>query len=259
MAEQRERPAWEGVIEPPRAERLKKPRESGWTMVVDKGLGLHAIDDLMQVASPCIDLVKLALGSPAFFGFDLLKEKVRTITAHGVYCMPGGSLEALATRQGRFDRYLERARDLGFTGIEVSDRPGETEVRMRAEAIGEAAKAGLRVVTEVAPRDRSGARSLAGLAERVNADLDGGAFMVTVGARAVFDASGLPDEAEADALLGAVRHPGRILWEAPLDRQQRWLVRRFGSNVNLAGILPEDVLALEALRSGVRGDPREHP
>ena len=62
------RPAWDGVIEMPVPDRLRKPRDSGWTMVIDKGLGLNAIDDLMQVAAPVIDVLKLTFGTSAFFG-----------------------------------------------------------------------------------------------------------------------------------------------------------------------------------------------
>ena len=101
---------------------------------------------------------------------------------------------------------------------------------------------------------------MAVLAEVVNADLDGGAFMVIMEAReagkgvGIYDASGLPKEAEIEAFLKGVRDPGRILWEAPLGPQQRYLVLRFGPNVSLGNVAPEDVLALEALRCGLRGD-----
>src|SRR5207248_9762193 len=76
-----DRPAWEGVIAWPVRDRAPKPREQGWSMVIDKGLGLHAIDDLMQMAAPLIDVVKLTFGTSAFYTHDLLKEKVRTIVA----------------------------------------------------------------------------------------------------------------------------------------------------------------------------------
>ncbi|HEV8309174.1 MAG TPA: phosphosulfolactate synthase [Methylomirabilota bacterium] len=260
MPEPPSRPAWQGVIELPVRERLPKPRDSGWTMVIDKGLGLHAIDDLMQVAAPSIDVVKLTFGTSAFFAYDVLKEKVRTITAHGVACMPGGTFQEVAIWQQSFDRYLDRARELGFNALEVSDGTIEMDPRTRAEAIGKAVKAGLRVLSEVGKKDPNDAQPMAVLAEQVNADLDCGAFMVIMEAReagkgvGIYDASGLPKEAEIDAFLGGVKDPGRILWEAPLGPQQRYLVLRFGPNVNLGNIPPEDILALEALRSGLRGD-----
>ncbi len=254
------RPAWDGVIEVPVPERLRKPRDGGWTMVIDKGLGLNAIDDLMQVAAPVIDVLKLTFGTSAFFARDVLKEKVRTVTAHGLYCMPGGTFQEVAVWQGALDRYLDRARELGFNAIEVSDGTIEMDRRTRADAIQKAVKAGFRVLSEVGKKDPADAQPMAALAEVVNADLEGGAFMVIMEAReagkgvGIYDASGLPKEAEIEAFLKGVRDPGRILWEAPLGPQQRYLVLRFGPNVSLGNVAPEDILALEALRCGLRGD-----
>lgn len=255
-----DRPAWAGVIEPPVGGRLAKPRERGWTMVIDKGLGLNAVDDLMQVAAPAIDVVKLTFGTSALLGRDLLREKVRTITAHGVFCMPGGTLQEVAVWQGALDRYLERARELGFNALEVSDGTIELDAPTRAEAVEKAVKAGFRVLTEVGKKDPADARPMAALADLVNADLDHGAFMVILEAReagrgvGIYDAAGLPKEAEIETFLAGVRDVDRVLWEAPLAAQQRYLVLRFGTNVNLGNVAPEDVLALEALRCGLRGD-----
>jgi phosphosulfolactate synthase len=260
MTEKIDPPAWEGVIELPVRERLAKPREGGWTMVIDKGLGLHVIDDLMQTASPAIDVVKLTFGTSAFFTHDVLREKVRTITAHKVDCMPGGTFLEVAVWQRSLDRYLDRARELGFSAIEVSDGTIELDARTRAETIGKAVKAGFRVLSEVGKKDPHDAQPMAVLADTVNADLDRGAFMVIMEAReagkgvGIYDASGLPKEAEIEAFLRGVKDPSRILWEAPLGAQQKYLVLRFGPNVNLGNIPPEDILALEALRCGLRGD-----
>jgi phosphosulfolactate synthase len=121
-------------------------------------------------------------------------------------------------------------------------------------------KAGFRVLSEVGKKDPADAQPMSALAEIVNADLDGGAFMVIMEAReagkgvGIYDASGLPKEAEIEAFLRGVRDPARILWEAPLGPQQRYLVLRFGPNVSLGNVVPEDILALEALRCGLRGD-----
>jgi phosphosulfolactate synthase len=260
MREVKDHPAWQGVIDLPVPDRLSKPRESGWTMVIDKGLGFRAVDDLMQIAAPVIDVLKLTFGTSALFRFDVLKEKVRTVVAHGVACMPGGTLQEVAVWQGAFDRYLDRARELGFNALEISDGTIEMDPRTRGEAIAKAVKAGFRVLSEVGKKDPDDAQPMSVLAEQVNADLDHGAFMVIMEAReagrgvGIYDASGLPKEAEIAAFLQGVREPARVLWEAPLSGQQRYLVTRFGPNVNLGNIPPEDVLALEALRSGVRGD-----
>jgi phosphosulfolactate synthase len=180
--------------------------------------------------------------------------------AHGVHCMPGGTFQEVAVWQKRLDRYLDRARELGFDTIEVSDGTIEMDAGTRTATVTQAVKAGFRVLTEVGKKDPNDAQPMALLAETVNADLDHGAFMVIMEAReagkgvGIYDASGLPKEAEIDAFLAGVRDPARILWEAPLGPQQRYLVLRFGSNVNLGNVGPEDVLALEALRCGLRGD-----
>lgn len=260
MRERRDHPAWEGVITVPVHERLRKPRETGWTMILDKGLGLHAVDDLMQTAAPAIDLVKLTFGTSVFFPWDVLREKVRTITAHGVYCMPGGTVQEVALWQGSFDRYLERARELGFNALEISDGTIALDPETRVRAVEQAVRAGFRVLTEVGKKDPRDARPMAELAATVNADLDHGAFMVIVEAReagrgvGIYDAAGVPREEEIETFLAGVRDPARVLWEAPLASQQRYLVLRFGPNVNLGNVAPEDALALEALRCGLRGD-----
>jgi len=260
MPERPPRAAWEGVVASPVRERSRKPRERGWTMVIDKGLGLHATDDLMQTAAPAIDVVKLAFGTSALLDYDLLKEKVRTITAHGVACMPGGTLQEIAVWQGALDRYLERARGLGFDTIEVSDGTITMDPRTREDTIAKAVKGGFRVFSEVGKKEPGEAQPMAVLADLANADLEHGAFMVIMEAReagkgvGIYDASGLPREAEIDAFLRSVRDPARILWEAPLRLQQRYLVLRFGPDVSLGNIAPDDALALEALRRGLCSD-----
>jgi len=260
MVESSDSSAWHGVIELPTPDRLQKPRESGWTMVIDKGLGSHAIRDLMETAASCIDVVKLTFGTSTFFDHEVLAEKVRTITARGVYCMPGGTLQEVAIWQGAYDRYLDRARELGFDAIEISDGTIPMDARTRATAIAMAVKAGFRVLSEVGKKDPADAQPMSALAELANADLECGASMVIVEAReggrgvGIYDSAGLPKEAEIEAFLAGVRDPSRVLWEAPLAPQQRYLVLRFGPNVNLGNIPPEDALALEALRCGLRAD-----
>ncbi len=255
-----ERMAWDGVIRIPAPERTLKPRTVGWTMVIDKGLGLNLVDDLLASAAGAIDVIKLTFGTSAFVPYDILREKVRRITAAGCYVMPGGTFQEVAVWQRSYDGYLERARELGFNAIEISDGTIEMDLRTRKHVIEQAVKAGFRVLTEVGKKDPNDALPMAVLADEVMHDLSLGAFMVIVEAReagkgvGIYDALGLPKESEIDAFLQGVRDPARLLWEAPLGNQQKYLVLKFGPNVNLGNIPPEDVLALEALRCGLRGD-----
>jgi len=255
-----ERTAWEGVIRIPVPERAPKPRTVGWTMVIDKGLGLNQIDDLLGSAAAAIDVIKLTFGTSAFVPYDLLREKVKRITAAGCYVMPGGTFQEVALWQRSYDRYLERARDLGFNAIEISDGTIEMDLRTRRSVIEQALKAGFKVLTEVGKKDPHDALPMATLADEVMHDLALGAFMVIMEAReagkgvGIYDASGLPKESEIEAFLRGVKDSTRLLWEAPLGNQQKYLILKFGPNVSLGNIPPEDVLALEALRCGLRGD-----
>lgn len=252
--------AWEGVFEIPIQERFSKPRTIGWTMVIDKGLGIGQVTDLIATASPYIDVIKLTFGTSAFFDYSLLKEKVRLITRAGVYCMPGGTFQEVAVWQGTFDKYLDRARELGFNVIEISDGTIEMDSGTRREVITKAVKAGFKVITEVGKKDPREALSMRTMAEEVEADLSLGAFMVIVEAReagkgvGIYDTAGVPKDEAIEEILQGVKDPTRLMWEAPLPSQQRFLILKFGTNVNLGNVAPEDILALEALRCGLRGD-----
>jgi len=48
--------------------------------------------------------------------------------------------------------------------------------------------------------------------------------------------------------------PEDILWEAPQKNQQVWFIKLFGAEVNLGNIAPNDMIPLECLRLGLRGD-----
>ena len=44
-------------------ERTKKPRQTGYTMAMDKGLSLREAEDFMSIASDHVDIVKLGWGT----------------------------------------------------------------------------------------------------------------------------------------------------------------------------------------------------
>jgi len=252
--------AWAGVFDIPVPDRIPRPRTMGWTMVIDKGLGLGQTRDLMATAADYIDIVKLTFGTSAFFDYNLLKEKLKIITQAGVYCMPGGTFQEVCVWQRTYDRYLERAQELGFNALEISDGTIEMDERTREGAITKAVKAGFLVITEVGKKDPKEALTMKTMAEEADSDLSLGAFMVLVEAReagkgvGIYDVAGVPREEDIEELLRGVKDPTRLMWEAPLTSQQKYLILKFGTNVNLGNVAPEDILALEALRCGLRGD-----
>lgn len=252
--------AWEDVITIPVGGRSRKPRENGLTMVIDKNLGLYRLKDLVSLAGDYIDVVKLTFGTSAFYDEELLKQKNRELTTAGIDVMPGGTFLEIAIWQGSLDRYLGTARTLGFSAIEVSDGTIEMDRDTRKTAIQKAQDAGFVVFTEVGKKDPSEALSLEKTLETIAADKDSGAKKVIIEAReagkgvGIFDKDGKIKQGEMEAILAGVDDPDSLMWEAPIKNQQQTLILRCGHNVNLGNVPPDDILALEALRQGVRGD-----
>ena len=111
--------AWHSVLALPETRRFSKPRTSGITMVIDKGLGLTETRDLLEMAADHIDFLKIAFGSSALYPSYLMKEKIN-LKAHGVHVYPGGTLFEIAVYQEMTEEFL-RCHELGFTYIEVSE------------------------------------------------------------------------------------------------------------------------------------------
>jgi len=252
--------AWDGVIRMPVGGRMMKPRSSGLTMVIDKSVGPRQLEDLLELAADYIDVIKLTFGTSAFYSDRLLKAKTERVRAAGVEIMPGGTFLEVAVWQGVVDAYLRRARDLGFTTIEVSDGTIDIDPASRADVIRKSLDGGFRVITEVGKKDPTEVVSAAEMHELIGLDLAHGASKVIIEAReagkgvGIFDKDGKTRVDEMEAIVAGVADPGSLIWEAPLKNQQQDLILRFGPNVNLGNIPPEEILALEALRQGVRGD-----
>ncbi len=256
----REVRAYAGVIRPPLQERARKPRSTGQTMVIDKGLGLSQTRALLELAGEYIDFIKLGFGTAALYPERLLREKVALIRGRGVEPYPGGTFFEVAVLQGRLEAFLVATWELGFRTVEVSDGTIDLCPREREQAIRTARALGFTVITEVGKKD--GARELDPAAARaqVEADLAAGAAKVILEGResgkgaGVYDGEGRLRPGILEELVAGLPDPGAVMWEAPLKAQQQELIARFGPNVNLGNVAPDEVIALEALRCGLRGD-----
>lgn len=253
--------AWEGIVDPPVQTRVtEKPRATGYTMVLDKGLGLHATADLMQMAAHVIDSLKLTFGTSAFYEESTLREKIALVQDAGVDIYPGGTFLEAAVAQGKVVEYVSRARELGFNTLEVSDGTIEMDAATRGDIVKRAKDAGFKVLTEVGKKDPKDAIATTTMHEQIAADLAQGAYKVIVEAResghgvGIFDSSGDVQTEMVEEILGGINNVEDLIWEAPIKNQQQWLILEFGPNVNLGNIPPDDILALEALRCGMRGD-----
>lgn len=261
---QRPRLAWQDALPGfPLPGHSGKPRQNGCTMLLDKRLGLSETRDLLELACDYIDVIKLTFGTSALYPESVLREKIKLIRFYGVDVFPGGTLFEIAIWQNKLEPYLQRAAELGFTGIEISDGTITLSTQERRRAIQSAKAQGFKVVTEVGKKNGTPIPVLR-MQQIIADDLEHGADKVIVEGResgkgvGIFDQEGKIKEAEVEALVhGLPSLEPFLMWEAPLKSQQVSLIKRFGPNVNLGNIAPEESLAVEALRCGLRGDTLE--
>ena len=252
--------AWDGIIEKPVLGRSVKPRTTGLTMVIDKGLGLNRIQDMVEVAGDSIDIVKLAFGTSVFFKEDLILQKTEMLLGAGIDVMPGGTLLEIAIWEDVFDEFLKKAKKLGFSTLEVSDGTIELDPDIRKKVIQSSTEKGFKVITEVGKKDPDDALPLDQIIKLIEEDQSHGAFKAIVEAReagkgvGIFDEKGNIRYDMLQGIISGIKGPDFLIWEAPLKKQQNRLISIFGQNVNLGNIPADDILALESLRQGLRGD-----
>ncbi len=240
-------------------ERSRKPRAAGVTMIIDKCQGPNATADLLATTGDYIDQWKLSFGTSALLDENLLRDKIALVKEQQVLVYPGGTLTEYAIVRGRWREYMRRARDLGFSGVEISDGTIHLAPDVRRDAIRFALDLGLTVVAEVGKKDPRQQLHPEELAELALADFETGAAWVIIEAResgkgiGIYDKEGRVYEQDVDIILSALNsHLGRLIWEAPLKNQQEYFILRFGPDVCLGNIQPRDVLGVEALRAGLR-------
>jgi phosphosulfolactate synthase len=236
-------------------ERSAKPRESGLTHVLDRGLAVREVDDLIEVCGAAVDLVKLGWGTALATGN--LREKLERYRAHDIPVVLGGTLTELAIRQGRVDGLIAYLDELGLDHVEVSDGTIVLDHGEKLDLIRRLATR-YRVLSEVGSKDNERIMAPYRWVEQIEAELEAGAWKVIAEARESGTAGIFrPDGEVRMGLIDEIAHaisPDRVLFEAPLKDQQVWFLRRFGAEVNLGNIPPSDVLSLETLRLGLRSD-----
>lgn len=241
--------------------REEKPRSCGVTMVLDKGLGLETAESLMNLTGEYVDYVKFGWGTLVVQDWDLVQQKIEMYKAHDITPFTGGTLFELAYSKNRMDGFFAEAYDLGFRTIEISDGSIRIPREDKLKAIALAKQAKFEVLSEVGKKDPALDAEFS-VEERVNylnAELNAGSSYVIVEAReggkniGIFDKSGNAKEDEIDHILNHVPKD-KIIWEAPNKDQQVFFVLKMGSDVNLGNISTDDIISLETIRQGLRGD-----
>ncbi len=228
-------------------------------MVIDTGLGAQSTEDLLGVVGGHVDHWKFGFGTSALTPSHILERKIEALNACDILTYPGGTLLETAIVQQHCRVYMQRAKKIGFKAVEISEGTINLGPGRRQRVIDCAHDAGLLAITEVGRKDPKDQQSPTEMAEQALQDMEGGASWVIVEGRESGEGVGIYDD------QGGIRHDlleeithlvGNklewLIWEAPRKPQQAELVKRFGANVNLGNIEPNDCLALEALRSGLR-------
>jgi phosphosulfolactate synthase len=236
-------------------ERSQKPRTKGVTMVMDKGLGMYQAEDLVETAGNLIDFIKLGFGTS--FVNPNVKDKIKLYQKHNIKVYPGGTLFEAFIIRNQFDDYLRFIESLGYDAVEVSDGSMKMEHDLKCEYIHKLSK-NYTVVSEVGSKQAGVEMTTSEWANQMKTEKAAGSFKVIAEAResgtvGIYDATGKPDFALIDILTHAIPMDD-IIWEAPLKKQQAWFIQHFGAEVNLGNIAPAEIIPLETLRLGLRGD-----
>ena len=236
-------------------DRLEKPRQHGITMVMDKGLSVEEAKNFLSVAHPHVDIVKLGFGTS--FVTPNLREKIEIYQSYDLPVYFGGTLFEAFLVRNQFDDYIAVLKDYGITHMEVSD--GSITIP-HAEKCGyiEKLTKHFNVLSEVGSKDAAHIIPPYKWIELMSAELSAGASYVIAEAReagnvGIYRGSGEVREGLVQEILTQIPAE-KILWEAPQKAQQLYFIELIGCNVNLGNIAPSEVIAMEAMRVGLRGD-----
>jgi len=236
-------------------DRLVKPRTSGITMVMDKGLSIPEIHQFMSICRPHVDIVKLGFGT-SYVTPDLRK-KIETYQSYDIPVYFGGTLFEAFLIRNQFQDYIDTCKDFGITHMEVSDGSISIPHAEKCGYIEKLTKYGT-VLSEVGSKDAAHIIPPYKWIELMRAELSAGATYVIAEAReagnvGIYRGSGEVREGLVQEILTQI--PGdKILWEAPQKAQQLYFIELLGCNVNLGNIAHSEVIPLETMRIGLRGD-----
>lgn len=239
--------------------RTKKPRTIGYTMVMDKGLSIREVEDLLETCGEYIDIIKF--GWSTSFVTPRLREKIAVYKAAGIPCYLGGTLFEAFIIRGQFADYQKVLDDFELEYAEVSDGSITLDHDVKCDYITTLAKQ-VTVLSEVGSKDAAKIIPPYKWIEQMQTELDAGAWKVIGEARetgnvGLFRDSGEVRQGLVEEILTKIPED-RIIWEAPQKEQQVWFIKLIGANVNLGNIAPQEVIPLETIRLGLRGDTFDH-
>jgi len=224
-------------------------------MVMDKGLSIEEAKNFISIAHPHVDIVKLGFGTS--FVTPGLREKIEVYQSHDIPVYFGGTLFEAFLIRNLFDEYLAVCKEYGVTYMEVSDGSIVIPHAEKCGYIEKMTKYGT-VLSEVGSKDAEHIIPPYKWIELMRAELNAGSSYVIAEAReagnvGIYRGSGEVREGLVQEILTQIPEE-KILWEAPQKSQQLYFIELIGCNVNLGNIAPTEVIPLEAMRLGLRGD-----
>jgi phosphosulfolactate synthase len=235
--------------------RTSKPRNTGYTMIMDKGLSIREVEDMIDISGDFIDIVKL--GWATSYVTKNLKEKLAVYKSAGLPVYLGGTLFEAFIVRNQFSDYQKVLDQFGLEYAEVSDGSIEMNHDEKCGYISTLAKQ-VTVLSEVGSKDAAKIIPPYKWIEQMQTELDAGAWKVIGEAResgnvGLFRDSGEVRQGLVEEILTQIPKD-KIIWEAPQKSQQVWFIKLCGTNVNLGNIATNEIIPLETIRLGLRGD-----
>ena len=239
--------------------RAQKPREYGLTMVMDKGLSLNEAENMVALKSELTDIVKLGFGTSLLTRY--IDKKIELYKKAGMMVYTGGTLFEAFIVRNQFDDFCKLMDKLKLEMVEVSDGSISLEHDTKCEYIHKLSE-NFKVISEIGSKDESVELKSSEWIKYMNKELSAGSWKVIAEAReggnvGMFDPNGNIKNNLINKITDNILST-QILWEAPQKKQQVWFINNFGANVNLGNISPNDIISLECLRLGLRGDTFEN-
>jgi phosphosulfolactate synthase len=246
-------PGFDGFLDLP--PRTPKPRTAGLTHVIDKGLNIRDIEGLFDTAGAYVDIVKLGWGT-SYVTLNLEK-KIALYRSFETPVVCGGTLFEAVYARGKLDEFKRWLTDQRFAHVEISDGTIEIPRERKLELIEDFAR-DFTVLSEVGSKDAEVNFAPYLWVEWIKEEREAGAWKVITEAReggtaGIFRPTGEMRTGLIDEIAHSVDFHD-LIWEAPTKASQAWFIKQFGPEVNLGNIPPDEVIALETLRLGLRGD-----
>ena len=236
-------------------DRVKKPRKNGITMIMDKGLSIEESKNLISAAHPHIDIIKLGFGTA--YVTPNLREKIELYQSFDIPVYFGGTLFEAFLIRNQFNDYIQLCKDFNISYMEVSDGSITIPHTEKCGYIEKLTRYGT-VLSEVGSKDATNIMPPYKWIEQMSAELEAGASYVIAEAREAGNVGLYRDSGEVrQGLVNEIltKIPAeKILWESPQKAQQLYFLQLVGCNANLGNIAPSEIIPLEAMRIGLRGD-----